>query len=883
MREQWRRYLRFWGPDVGADVDDELSFHVESLVYELEQRGASPDEARRLANERFGNTRDLRRWLRRHDAQRLQRQRGWEIMTEILQDLRYGLRKLLQRPGFSAAVVAVFALGIGATSAIFSVTDAALFRPIAFDGNDRLVVIENIYSKSADFPNRPSALDLDSVRAQTDLFTGVAIWGSGGLNLNDGGEPVRVRVSEVTSNFFTTVGVRPALGRGFVDEEGVDGGPNAVILSDALWRRQFGGDAHVVGRTIHLNDVAYRVAGVMPPGMAFPSGAELWRTMQIPYNNRKSTEAYKGVIIHKALARLAPGVPMARAQNAMFLRYRRDHPEFNSWDPTPDALVRSLRTHLLADQRRALPPLVVGAVLVLLIACANVTNLLLTHGASRRREIALRTVLGASRGRVVRQLLVETLVLAAAGALAGLVIARLSLSALTPVLPRELTLVNPPQVDGRVFLLALSAALATGVVFGLWPALGASKTELADAMKSGGEFGSTRRSLSLTRGVLVVSELALALMLLVGAGLMFGSFRTLMAVDAGFRTDHVMTMELSLPRARYASDAAEWAFYQSLFDRLRSTPGVVAAGSSNVLPLSEDKGFSIAVRPEGSGGGRNDGPSAHWLVASPGYFEALGVTLIAGRTFVANEDTAQHPVIINQYLADKLWPGETNAVGRRIDAMGAPLTVIGVVGNVRTLGLDRRLLGAAYQPMATSPRPYSTIVVRGTIDARTLGARMRDAVRSIDRTIPVYNVRAMGDVVSASVVGQRTRTLLIVAFGLVALALAAVGVYGVLAFAVAQRTRELGIRMALGARSAEVRGMVLSQGVRLAALGTAIGLAGAFVLSRFIANQLFGVTATDPRTYMGATLVLFVIAVIATYLPARRATTVDPMVALRSE
>jgi predicted permease len=883
----WRRYLRFWGPDVDADVEDELRFHLEMLAARLEARGHPTDEAHRLAQARFGNIDHVRGWLRAHDRQRQRRAERTESMDAFLLDLRYVVRKLRQQPAFTLSVVLVLALGIGAATTMFSAVDAALLRPLPFQHDERLVVLDGVDNPTREFGSGEQRTPyLDDARAMRDVFTHVSAVAAGSLDLTDPEAPARLRVALATHDLFTTLGVRPAHGRAFTPEEGSPDGPLAAILSDGIWRRYYGGDTAALGRDLRLNGRPYRIVGVMPPGFGFPEETEVWVPMPEPMTMSR-WDAFRGWMPTIVVARLAPGVTTAQADAKQLALIQRFQSPERRAEPRERAAARPLRDVLVGSRKTALLVLMGATALVLLVACANVTNLLLSRAAARREEMALRAALGAGRLRLVRQLLVESTLLAVAGALLGTVLAYASLGALAALTPAQLAGTVVPRVDARVLGFSLVMALVTGIGFGLWPAMGASKANANETIKSGNAGGATARDGARARRVFVVAELALALMLAVGAGLMLRSLQALLASDSGVRAESVATLELSLPRATYETPDARRRFFEQVMERLRSTPGVQSAAFVNELPLRGKSSISISVSPEGRPPvNPGDMPFAQLLYASSDYFATLGIPVKRGRGFTIPVDSMRPEVIVNETLARTLWPGE-DPIGQRLSSIypdGRPgPVVVGVVGDVKAVSLESEQRGQMYYPVEDSPPDRGAILVRGTLEPRVLAARLQGAVRAVNPAQAVYNVRPMTEVISGAIAPRRANTLLITAFGLIAVALAAVGVYGVIAYGISRRTREIGIRMALGARSGDVLTLVLREGVLLAVLGVAIGLAGAWALRRVIASLLYGIAPSDPVTFVGAALALLVIALVATLLPARQALRVDPARTIRVE
>jgi putative ABC transport system permease protein len=881
LSDRWRRYLRFWGHNVDADIDDELQYHLDMRVQFFLDQGYSPRDARRAALDTFGDLDAVTHELRKHDHRKLRKARRADMLQDLASDLRFGIRQLRSTPRFTAAVVLVLALGIGANTAIFSAIDAAFFRPLPFPQPDRLVSVANVNLPFEMSVGRPqSSAMLADFRADSTVFAHVASYASGGLNLTGGAEPARVNITYVTDDFFATIGRVPSIGRQPSVEEFARNGPKVIVLSHGLWDRQFGGDRAVVGRTVALNGNPYTVVGIMPADFAFPAGAELWIPLALPHGF-DIMAAFRNFLPARGIARLAPGVtPAQAAQHADALRRRFRKIDAND---TPAAkLVEPLQTTLVGDRRTALLILAASAALLLLIACANVTNLLLARAATRQREIAVRVVLGATRLRIIRQLTVESAVLALAGAIAATVVARLGVRGLAAALPPSLAGVAPPSIDGRVLLFTLAVALTTSMLFGIWPAISASRSDLSEAMKSAGAGGGgTRRRSASARGLLVIAEVSLALMLLVGAGLMVESLRTLLRTDAGMHVEHVVTGRLVLPGSKFGSRDLEAAFIKSVVARLAAAPGVAAAAAVSALPMEGAGGISLRIAPADAPEDESRMASGAYLMATPGYFSVMGARL-RGEDLPANNDTSRRVAVINETMAKRLWP-TGDALGKLLQIGPELRMVIGVVGDMRTRRLDTAATSQMYFPMSEQPQVYASIVARGPGDPSALLARLRDAVRAVDPTQPVYALQSMSDVVAATVAPRRTNTILLTVFGALAVLLAAVGVYAVLSYGVAQRTREIGVRVALGAQRGDVVGLIVREGAALSAVGILIGLAGALALSRFIGSILYQVSPHDVRVFLAAPVLLGVVAVAATLLPALRATRVDPLTALREE
>ena len=877
MHERWRRYLRFWGPDIEADIEDELRYHLDMRTQFYRDFGMNDAQARRAALESFGDVDAVTRQLRDHDRNNLQRQRRADMLQDIAQDFRYGFRQLAAAPRFTIAVIAVLALGIGANTAIFSVVDAALIRPLPFASPDRLVSVSGVELPSELASRHPkSAPVLEDFRAESSVFSSVAASARGSLNLAGGAEPVRTQIAYVTDDFFHVLGRSTAVGREPVAAEFKKGGPKVVVIANSLWQQQFGGDGSVIGHEITLNAVRYTVVGVMPPDFRFPSGVEIWIPLALPFGF-DIMEAFRNFLPSEGIARLAPTATIPQAAQHVDALRRRFRTVTKEDDAVID-LVRPLQTMLLGDRRAAMNILAASALLLLLIACANVTNLLLSRATTRRREIAVRAVLGATRARVVRQLFVEAFLLAVGGAVVAVVVAAASVRVLVALLPQSLAAIARPMIDGRVLAFTLVIALATSLVFGIWPALGLSRVDLASAMKLAGAGGGGSRRRSAAHGVLVIAEVSLALMLLIGAGLMIASMRNLLRENSGVQPENVVTGRLTFPGRRYSSVAAEAAFLNGVIARLES-PGIDAAAVS-ALPMEGAGSIGLRVAPAESYDEAHAAMGVY-IIATPGYFRVMGARL-RGSDLPSVVDTSHKVAVINESLAKQLWPGQ-NAIGKQLAFGPERRTVIGVVGDIRTRRLDEAAQGQLYLPMAEQAQSYASIVMRGSADSRALMARLRDAVRAGDPTLPVYQMRRMDEVIAASIAPRRTNTILLVVFGGLAVLLATIGVYAVLSYGVAQRTREIGVRVALGAQRRDVVRMIVGDGVRLALLGVTIGLLGAYWLSRFVSSLLYGITAQDPRIFVGAALGLSVVACAAAWVPARRATRVDPITALREE
>jgi putative ABC transport system permease protein len=802
-------------------------------------------------------------------------------MEHLWQDLRYGARMLIKNPGFSVVAVIALALGIGANTAIFSVVNTVLLRPLPYQEPDRLMAVRSYnVPKHPDFAVSPG--DFLDWQKQSQLFQGLAAYRTSSYNLLIGSEPERIRAARVTAGLITMLGINPLHGRDFMAEEDQENSGRVAIISYGLWQRRFAADPGVLGQAMTLNANLYTIIGVMPPGFKFPqSDIDIWTPMAFDADDRQSHGAH----FISVLGRLNPGVTVAQAQSemdAIAAHLREQYADTNTgWYihvvPMLDFAVAKIKPALLV---------LLGAVaFVLLIACANVANLLLARAAARQKEIAIRTAMGARRWRIVRQLLTESVLLALVGGVLGVLLAVWGIDALLALAPENLPRIKDVAIDRYALLFTFAVTIITGVAFGLVPALQASKPNLNETLKDTGRGTTGGRRRQMVRSVLVVVEVALALVLLVGGGLMLRSFARLMQVDPGFNPTHVLTVNVTLPGKKYPQEPQQAAFYKQLVDNLGTLPGVQAVSGANTLIIVSDfvLGFSVQGRPPANPG---EMTVTNYYAVTPDYFKAMDIQLLRGRVFAeADNADAQRVALINETMAKRYFPDE-DPIGKYISVTNGPETwrqIVGVVADVKQSGLDQETPAQTYEPFWQAPGTFMTLIVRSDSTPAALSAAIRSEVLKLDKEQPISNVKTMEQVLADSVAQQRFSMLLLAVFAVVALTLAAVGLYGVMAYSVTQRTHELGIRMALGASSRDVLRLVMGQSLLLTMIGVAIGLVAAFFLTQLMASLLFGVTATDPLTFAGIAVLQMLVALAASFVPARRALKVDPMIALRYE
>lgn len=812
-------------------------------------------------------------------------------MDQLIKDIRYGLRGLWKRPGFTAVAVITLALGIGANAAIFSVVNAVLLKPLQFRDPERLAILWEDAS-FVGFPrNTPAPANYLDWKTQAHSFEDVAATHESSMNLTGDGEPERVATRRVTANFFSVLGVQPLLGRSFLPEEDRPGANNVVVLSYPLWQSRYAGDRSILGRTILLNGATHTVVGVMPAGFQW---LETEERLFVPLALDAEESASRDNHYLTVIARLKPGVSVIQAQSemdALMARIAKDHPEATA-EGKLGAVVTPLHEQLTGDARRPLLVLLVAVAFVLLIACANIASLLLARAAGRRRELSVRSALGANRLHIVRQLLTESLLLSTFGGIAGLLLAIWSFSFFEKLIPEGLKQSTVLKLDGSILLFALLTSVVTGLVFGLIPALQSSRVDLNESLKqSGGRSGGAGSSSRLRSGI-IVFEVSLSFVLLVGAVLLIQTLFQLFNQYSVLAPEKVLTMRTPLPLSKYDEPGKRHAFYQNVLQRVEAIPGIDSAGYVTAIPLTW-KGGTTGVFPEGT---REPVPGvsydANHRQVSANYLQTMSIPLRQGRYFTAHDNEQSMPVaIVNETMAREYWPNG-DAVGRRF-TLGDPndddpwYTVVGIVGDIRQMGIDVPVKGEMYLPYGqVTPWDFYAprdLALRTSGDPASLAGAVREAIRGVDPDQPVSNVATMAEVLGSETSQRRLGMILLTAFAVLALLLASLGIYGVLAYFVAQHRNEIGVRLALGATPAQILLLVLRKGMALTLLGVAIGLAASFALTRLMTSLLFGVKAVDPLTFAIVPLLLAGVALLACWIPARRAAKVDPVVALRYE
>jgi putative ABC transport system permease protein len=852
---------------------------VDSRIERNVALGMDPESARREALHRFGDVGAVRGTLVDHDARRARAEDRRELLGDLMQDVRFGMRSLRRAPGFAVAAVLTLALGIGANAAIFSVVEAIVLRPLPYERPQELVSLGS-----------GSAGEYLALRERLRTISPLALYSTEMHPFDDGQSAQRLEGAAISTNLLPMLGVSPRLGRGFVDDEGRAGGAAVLVLSHGLWQRRFGGSEAAIGSRVRVDGVPHTIIGVMDADFAFPSAATgFWTPYRFDTGNLPSTWAFGG---RQFVARLAPGATIAQAQRDLSVTWPELRTENPMWDPGPDyrrdATVTPLGDEQAGDAAR-LAWLLLGCVLlVLLIGCVNIANLLLARGTARGPELAVRTALGGGRGRLVRQLVTESLLLSLLGSALGLVLAAAGVRWLVAALPASVPRVHEIGINGTVLAFTASIAIASGLLFGIVPALRATRMA-ARAASQGGTRSTAGVGQHRLSGLLVVGEMALAVVLVIGASLLVRSFQAIRAVEPGFRTEQIVAARLTPPAGEYQDAARVSALYAAVLERLGATPGVHAVAAVDQLPIAQSV-YGMAARVEGQSEDlRRALPGiSHVQQVTPSYFTTLGIPVLRGRGFTDADREDQPPVVIvSESLAREFWPDD-DAIGRRL---GYPwpspwLTIVGVVPDTRQDSLLAPLAPTLYVPWRQRPHTSGSemwIVARSSLGATAAAGAIRGIVREIDRAVPVSDMRTMEAVIANSLDRTRFTAVLVGTFALAALLLGSIGIYGVMSYLVSQRSQELGVRLALGASQRQVLGFVLWRAIGLAALGAVIGVAGAMVSTRWLRSLLYEVSATDAATFTLVPLLFLLVAAVATYAPARRATAVDPVRALRAD
>ncbi len=883
----WGRLFRLpWrtSQQIRRDVDDELAFHLDMRVDALIALGVAPDAARARALREFGDLEDARRYIGAVDRDIEAAQRRNDYMRDLWQDLGYAARKLRAAPAFTLAAIATLALGIGANTAIFSIVNGVLLREPAFPQADHLVRVR--YSQQG-HPDVSTPMDIVDDRTHATKFVGFSIIEGMTANLvRDGADAERVPAVRVSANWFSLLRVAPLAGRFFTDGEDQASAPRVAVISEALWRRDFAASPGVVGKMVRINSTPFTIVGVAARDNGYPFSAELW----VPkvFTPGELNDQSRGARWLSMLARVRDGVDVSVADKDIEQVSALMETKFPEVFRERRAHLSTVQEYTVGDIRKPLLIMLGAVAFVLLIACANVANLLLVRASARESEMAVRTALGAGRGRLVRQLMTESVLLSICGAALGLAFAKVGMTELLSRAPQSVLLMTRATIDATTLAATALIAVVTGLAFGMLPALQVARNDLTSALRAGAGGVRSRPSANRTKRLIVVGEIALAVTLLTGAGLLLHSFTKLLSVDPGFKPEGALSLKLSLPARTYDSTRTR-SFVAALESRTRGLPGVRVVGIANMIPLDGSSyGFTFVIR------GRpplrdSDHPAAEVRVVTPDFFTAMGTPVLQGRAITtADRPGSAEGIVINKAFAARFFPND-NPLDQAIvlewgeDSAAVMRPIIGVVGDMRGTALAEAPEPTAYLSMAQHPMSSLSIVVRAEGNPASLAGSLRNIVRDLDREVPVYSVQTMSERVASSLGRERFFATLIGVFAGVALILSAVGLYGVIAYAVTQRTRELGVRVALGASASRISRMVIGEGVGLTAAGLVVGIAGAASVSKLLSTFLFGVTGADALTFIGVVGTLSVVAVLASWLPARRAARVDPLVAMRGD
>ncbi len=881
----WRRLLRLPRGDIRRSVEDEIDAHLALLTADFAAQGLSPGDARAQAEREFGAVSSIRDECIAIERRRRRRVNISEALMGILQDIRYTARSLRANAAFAAAAILCTGLGVGATTTIFSAVHATLIRPLPFEKPDELVAVyagipaKNVTGVNISYP------DYTSWRDESKSFTALGIWTWNSPSFTGAGVggAERLEGAEVSPNLFPLMGVRPILGRTFLESEGVQGNDHVVILGYGLWQRRFSGDRDIVGRTVTINLEPYTVIGVMPRGFAFPDNGQAWMPFVPGRNELHGNRGYAG-----AIGRLKPGVTSQMAQrdlDVIMVRLAREFPNENEgWR----AEVVTMRDDLVGNLKRPLEVFSAAVVLVLLIACANVANLTLTRGAARQRELAVRTALGAGRGRIVRQLVTESVILSALGGMLGAVIAVYGVRLLRLGFPNDVPYYIPIGVNVPTLVFAAIVSVISGLAFGIIPAFRATDGSLDRALREGGRGGSDGPARGRLRNAIVVGELALSVTLMIGAGLLVKSYRALASTTLGFEEKGILSFRISLPSAKYESRDRRLAFYETLQRRLQAMPSVTSVGLAQGIPFS---GWNVQASMVAKGWPKakpGEDFVAHYQYLSPTFFRTIGVPLLRGRGLTdADRDTVNVVGVINATFARRAFPNE-DPIGKQVqiggDSINPWITIVGVIQDYRHYRLPEPMGPAIYLPLTAYPPYTQTVAIRVKAgDPSSLMPNVRRVLRELDADMPPYRIVTFEQAVGRSLWRQRFQGLVVAVFAVLALLLAAVGIYGVISYSVAQRTREFGVRVALGAQVRDIVSLVLRHGALLAAWGVVLGVLGGALLTRFLEGLLYATQPRDPAVFSFVALGLGLVALVAVSVPAWRATTVDPLVAMRPD
>jgi putative ABC transport system permease protein len=877
-----RRYLRFLRPNLRADVDDELDFHLAMRTRDLERSGQPPTNARETAERSFGDVNAIRDECLTIDERRFRRVSRKESLMFLWNDIRLSARSLLRSPGFTTVAVLCVALGIAATASIFTVVQSTLIRPLPYRDADRLASIYGAIPERQERHVNISYHDYHAWRTTNHTFDDIGLWTWSTTTISSADEAERVEGALVTANLFPILGVAPALGRHFLEEEEKQG-TRVIMLSHGLWQRRFGGDRGIVGRTIRVDAVDHVVVGVMPPGFAFPEVGQVWRPLAPDLENDPGNRFLAG-----AIGRMKPGIVLTAAANDLESIMRRQQERFPNDYSGWSADVMSLRNDLVGDLRRPLLIFLGAVALVLLIVWANVANLLLARGAARERELGVRVALGAGRTRIFRHVLLESLILAVVGGAVGALLTPWGVRLFAEAYPRGVPFYFSLGVDGWIVAFVAGLVGISAVLMGLIPSLRATSIDVGAALREGGRSGEGGTRATRLRSMLVISELALSVVLLVGAVLLVRSYNALSSTALGFSTDGLLAVRVSLPPEEYRQRAKRIAYWDRTYQRLAAIPGVELVGSAQGIPFSGwqvQSGMSIAGRASVSPNGEL---MVHYQNVSPDYLAAIGTRILTGRGLTdSDRDSVNLVGVINETLARKFVGSDP--IGQRIkwggqDSQWPWITIVGVVSDFRQWRLPEATPPAIYLPQLAQPSLSQTLVLRTTLpNPRSLETQVRSVLRQLDADAPAYQVQTFSEVVSGSLWRQRLQGRVLSTFAVIALVLAALGIYGVISHGVTQRTREIGVRMALGATRREVAALILGQGSRLVVAGIGLGLVAAYLLRGIVEQLLYGIRPADPLTFTLVPGVLVLVAVAACLAPALRATRVDPATAIRAE